>query len=149
MKMKKLSLFVLTVGMLAPLAFTNSVKAQSGTDTLAPQVTTLRDKVTGVEDRLAVAEGDLAKLTKIKISGYVQAQWQHFEASNVFPSNYFTIRRARFKLVYEPSKGVAFVLQPDFQPSNFVVKEAYTRINEPWLKSFSLWAGKFNRPNYE
>lgn len=147
--MKKLSLFVLTVGMLVPLAFSTKVKAQSGTDTLAPQVMTLRDKISGVEDRVATAEADLAKLTKIKISGYVQAQWQHFEASNVFPSNYFTIRRARFKLVYEPAKGIVFCLQPDFQPSNFVIKEAYTRLNEPWLKTFSLWVGKFNRPNYE
>jgi hypothetical protein len=149
MKMKKLSLFVLSVGMLVPLAFTNSAKAQSSTDTLAPQVTTLRDKISGVEERLATAEADLSKLTKIKISGYVQAQWQHWEAANVFPSNYLTIRRARFKLQYEPAKGVVFVLQPDFQPSNFVIKEAYTKINEPWLKSFSLWVGKFNRPNYE
>jgi hypothetical protein len=149
MKMKKISLSILSLGMLVFLAPTQFAKAQSGTDTLAPQVSTVRDKIAGVEERLSTAEASLDKLTKIKLSGYVQAQWQHFEASNVFPSNYLTIRRARFKLVYEPSKGVAFVLQPDFQPSNFVIKEAYTRINEPWLKTFSLWVGKFNRPNYE
>jgi hypothetical protein len=147
--MKKISLSLLTMGMLVFLAPSHSLKAQSATDTLAPQVTTLRDRVSGVEDRITAVETDVAKLTKIKISGYVQAQWQHWEASNVFPSNYLTIRRARFKLVYEPAKGVAFVLQPDFQPSNFVVKEAYARINEPWMKTFSLWVGKFNRPNYE
>ena len=147
--MKKISLFILSIGMLAPLAITNSAKAQTFTDTLAPQVTTLRDKISGVEERLATAEADLSKLTKIKFSGYIQAQWQHWEAANVFPSNYVTIRRARFKLQYEPAKGVALVLQPDFQPGNFVIKEAYARINEPWLKTFSLWVGKFNRPNYE
>jgi hypothetical protein len=149
MNMKKISLTIFALGMIVFLAPTHSAKAQSPTDTLAPQVTTLRDKISGVEDRLATAEADLAKLTKIKFSGYVQAQWQHFEAANVFPSNYLTIRRARFKLQYEPTQGVVFVLQPDFQPSNFVIKEAYTRINEPWLKTFSLWVGKFNRPNYE
>ena len=147
--MKKISLSIFALGMLVFLAPTHSAKAQSPTDTLAPQVTTLRDKISGVEDRLATAEADLAKLTKIKFSGYVQAQWQHWEAANVFPSNYLTIRRARFKLQYEPAKGVVLVLQPDFQPGNFVLKEAYTRINEPWLKTFSLWVGKFNRPNYE
>ena len=149
MNMKKISLSIFALGLLVFLASPNFVKAQSGTDTLAPQVSTLRDKISGVEDRLATAEASLDKLTKIKISGYVQAQWQHWEAANVFPSNYLTIRRARFKLQYEPAQGVVFVLQPDFQPSNFVVKEAYTRINEPWLKTFSLWVGKFNRPNYE
>lgn len=147
--MKKISLSILSLGMLVLLAPTHSAKAQSPTDTLAPQVMTLRDRVSGVEDRIATAEADLSKLTKIKFSGYVQAQWQHFEAGNVFPSNYLTIRRARFKLQYEPAKGVALVLQPDFQPSNFVIKEAYARINEPWLKTFSIWVGKFNRPNYE
>ena len=121
MKMKKISLSILSLGMLVFLAPTHSAKAQSPTDTLAPQVTTLRDRVSGVEDRIATAEADLAKLTKIKFSGYIQAQWQHFEAGNVFPSNYLTIRRARFKLQYEPAKGVALVLQPDFQPSNFVI----------------------------
>lgn len=149
MNMKKISLFIIFIGMLVPLAITNSAKAQTFTDTLAPQVTTLRDKISGVEERLATAEADLSKLTKIKFSGYIQAQWQHWEAANVFPSNYVTIRRARFKLQYEPSKGIALVLQPDFQPGNFVIKEAYARINEPWLKTFSLWVGKFNRPNYE
>lgn len=147
--MKKISLSILSLGMLVFLAPVHSAKAQSPTDTLAPQVSTLRDKISGVEERLATAEADLAKLTKIKFSGYVQAQWQHFEAANVFPSNYLTIRRARFKLQYEPAKGVALVLQPDFEPGNFVVKEAYARLNETWMKTFSLWAGKFNRPNYE
>jgi hypothetical protein len=149
MKMKKLSLSILSLGMLVFLAPTQSAKAQSSTDTLAPQVTTLRDKISGVEERLATAEADLSKLTKVKISGYVQAQWQNFEQASVYPSNYFQIRRARFKLVYEPATGVAFVVQPDFQPGNFVIKEAYARLNVPWSKTFSLWAGKFNRPNYE
>jgi Phosphate-selective porin O and P len=149
MKMKKISLSILSLGMLVFLASSQSLKAQSSADTLAPHVTTLRDRVSGVEDRLATAEADLSKLTKIKISGYVQAQWQNFEQASVYPSNYFQIRRARFKLVYEPATGVAFVVQPDFQPSNFVIKEAYARLNIPGSKTFSLWAGKFNRPNYE
>jgi hypothetical protein len=149
MKMKKLSLSILAMGMLVFLAPFQAIKAQSGTDTLAPQVTTLRDKIAGVEERIATAEASLDKLTKLKISGYIQAQWQHWEAANVFPSNYVTIRRARFKIQYEPAQGVVFVLQPDFQPSNFVIKEAYARVNDPWLKTFSLWVGKFNRPNYE
>ena len=147
--MKKISLLILTAGMILPLAMNISAQGQSTTDTLALQVSTLRDKIAGVEERLTTAEADLSKLTKIKFSGYVQAQWQHFEAANVFPGNYLTIRRARFKLQYEPAKGVALVLQPDFQPGNFVIKEAYTRLNEPWMKTFSLWIGKFNRLNYE
>jgi len=142
---------MITIGILFPFGLlTRKVTAQAvSNDSLKQQISTVSDRVSGVEDRITNAEADLSKLTKIKISGYVQAQWQAFEQSSVYPSNYFQIRRARFKLQYEPSTGVAFVIQPDFQPSNFVIKEAYARLNEPWLKTFSLWAGKFNRPNYE
>ena len=63
--------------------------AQTTTDTIKTEVVTLRDKISGVEERLATAEGDLAKLTKIKLSGYIQAQWQHFEASNAYPSIFY------------------------------------------------------------
>jgi hypothetical protein len=47
------------------------------------------------------------------------------------------------------SEGVKFVLQPDFSPGSLSIRDAYTVLNEPWTKSFSLWVGKFNRPNYE
>ena len=44
---------------------------------------------------------------------------------------------------------MVFVLQPDFQPGNITIKDAYVVANDRWLKMFSLWGGKFNRPNYE
>jgi hypothetical protein len=149
MKRKRFPTIILALGLVVTMATSKSVSAQSGTDTLAPQVTTIKDRVSGIEERIANAEASLDKLTKIKFSGYVQAQWQHFEAANAYPSNYLTIRRARFKMQYEPANGVAFCIQPDFQPGNFVLKEAYAKLNDPWTKSFSLWVGKFNRPNYE
>jgi hypothetical protein len=155
--MKKKISPVLIIGLLLPIMlFPFFTAAQKQTDdlknehdTLKEHISTLRDKTNGIEERLATAEADLAKLTKIKLSGYIQAQWQHFEAANVYPSNYWMVRRARFKLQYEPVQGVVFALQPDFQPGNFAIKEAYAKLNDPWLKTFSFWAGKFNRPNYE
>jgi len=137
------------IGLLAPMFLAKNVSAQSETDTIKADVVTLRDKIAGVEERVATAEADLYKLTKIKLSGYIQAQWQHFEASGAYPSNYFMIRRARIKFTYEPVQGIVFVLQPDFSPGNITIKDAYAVANEKWLKTFSLWAGKFNRPNYE
>ena len=121
----------------------------NSTDTLPQQVSTLRDRINGFEDRITTAEGDLSKLTKIKLSGYIQAQYFNYEQSSNYPYNNFMIRRARVKVTYEATDGVAFVLEPDFQPGNFTIKNAYAQINEPWLKTFSLWAGKFDRPNYE
>ncbi len=122
---------------------------QKEQDTLKENVSTLRDKILGVEERIATAEADLAKLTKIKLSGYIQAQYLHYEASNAYPGNVFMLRRARLKVQYEPVNGVVFVLQPDFIPGNISIKDAYVQLNDRWLQTFSLYAGKFNRPNYE
>ncbi len=149
MKMKKISLFILSLGMLVTLAFTNSAKAQSSADTLPQQVINLKDRISGIEERITNAEADLSKLTKIKISGYIQAQYFHYEQSSNFPHDNFMVRRARVKVTYEPVDGLAFALEPDFQPGNLSIKNAYVQLNEPWLKTFSLWAGKFDRPDYE
>ncbi len=123
--------------------------AQGKNDSIKKEVITLRDRVTGVEEKLATAENNLEKLTKIKLSGYIQAQWQHFEDPSMFPSNYISLRRVRLKVQYQPAEGVIFVLQPDFSPSGFTLKDAYVELHDPWLKTFSLWGGQFNRPNYE
>lgn len=123
--------------------------AQSATDTLEEQVQTLNDKVDGIGERLANAEADLTKLTKIKLSGYIQAQWQWSQDPAAYPANSFLIRRARLKVQYEPLNGVVFVLQGDFIPSGVSVKDAYVQINDPWIKTFSLYAGQFNRCDYE
>ena len=147
--MKKTTIIILIIGLVVPMFLTKPGLAQNSTDTIKTEVVTLRDKIAGVEERVATAEGDLTKLTKIKLSGYIQAQWQHFEASNAYPANYFMIRRARIKFTYEPVQGIVFVLQPDFAPGNITIKDAYAVANEKWLKTFSLWAGKFNRPDYE
>jgi hypothetical protein len=155
--MKRFTSVLLTMGLILPMmVFSTFTKAQSQVDdlekdqdTLKENVSTLRDKISGVEERIATAEADLAKLTKIKISGYIQAQFLHYEASNAYPANVFMIRRARLKVQYEPINGVVFVLQPDFVPGNITLKDAYVQLNDRWLKTFSLWAGKFNRPNYE
>lgn len=152
--MKKFARVLLMSGFVLPFLFLSlTLKAQMPVqpqlDTVKQKVSTLNDKVAGVEERLATAESDLAKLTKIKVSGYIQAQWINYEASNVYPNNYFMIRRARVKFTYEPVNGIVFVVQPDFQPGNITIKDAYAQANDPWLKMFSLWVGKFNRPNYE
>jgi len=139
-------MLVLSTGIKAQKQIEDLKKEQ---DTLKENVSTLRDKISGVEERIATAEGDLAKLTKIKLSGYIQAQWLNYEASSSYPNNLFMLRRVRIKFQYEPVNGVVFVLQPDFVPGNITLKDAYVQLNDRWIKTFSLWGGKFNRPNYE
>jgi hypothetical protein len=147
--MKKRLTVYFTIFITSVFILNGAVMAQTNPDTLGSKVSSLSDKVSGIEERVTTAENDLAKLTKIKISGYIQAQWQHLENPSVYPGNYFSVRRARLKVVYEPVTGIAFVLQPDFSPGALALKDAYAQVNEPWLKTFSLWAGQFNRPNYE
>lgn len=141
--MKKLSLITL---MFFSALFYNA-NAQDAT--LNEKLTEVNDKVNGLTERLATAESDLAKLTKIKVSGYVQAQYQSFENPSLQPDNYFSLRRVRVKFTYEAADGVKFVVCPDLGAGTYTLKDAYVVLNDHWTKAFSLWMGKFNRPNYE
>lgn len=109
-------------------------------------------KINALNERVLVNESDLGKLNKIKISGYIQAQWERYDKDMVKtndPNNTFFIRRARVKFTYEALNGIKLVLQPDFSTGNFSLKDAYALLNIPKLKDFTFWAGQFNRPNYE
>ena len=119
--------------------------------TVNEKLSVVDDKVNGILERLATDEADLGKLTKIKISGYMQAQYQNFESPSLLSTtqNYFSLRRVRVKFTYEALDGIKFVLTPDFSPGAFALKDAYVVLNDRWTKAFSLTAGKFNRPNYE
>lgn len=109
-------------------------------------------KLNALDERVLVNEADLGKLNKIKVSGYIQAQWEMYdkdlEKANGY-DNTFYIRRARVKFTYEAVDGVKFVLQPDFSTGNLSLKDAYAVLNIPKLKDWTLWAGQMNRINYE
>lgn len=141
--MKRICLIALV---LVSVLFFNANAQEPSTD---EKITAVNDIVTGLTERLATAESDLSKLTKIKVSGYMQAQYQYFENPSIQPNNYFSLRRARVKFTYEMTDGVKFVLTPEFVPGNLSVKDAYVVLNDRWTKAFTIWAGKFNRPNYE
>jgi phosphate-selective porin len=121
-------------------------------DSLKEVVERHEGKLNALDDRVLVNESDLGKLNKIKVSGYIQAQWEHYgadlEKTNGYNNTYF-IRRARIKFTYEPADGVKFVLQPDFSTGNLALKDAYTVVNLPKLKNVTLWVGQMNRPNYD
>jgi phosphate-selective porin len=121
-------------------------------DSLKDVIEKHEGKINALDERVLVNEADLRKLNKIKVSGYIQAQWESYgkdlEQSNGY-NNTFYIRRARVKFTYEALDGVKFVLQPDFSTGNLSLKDAYAVVNIPKLKNWTLWAGQMNRPNYE
>lgn len=138
-------LILITLVFVIGMAF----KANAQETTIDEKITEVDDKVSGLTERLTTAEADLFKLTKIKVSGYMQAQYQYFESLNVQPNNYFSLRRARVKISYDAADGVKFVFTPELLPGSATLKDAYAVLNDRWTNAFSLWAGKFNRPNYE
>jgi phosphate-selective porin len=121
-------------------------------DSLKEAIDKHEGKLNALDERVLLNEADLGKLNKIKISGYVQAQWESYGKYLVKtnePNNTFYIRRARVKFTYEALDGIKFVIQPDFSTNAFALKDAYAVVNLPKLKDITLWAGQFNRPNYE
>jgi phosphate-selective porin len=121
-------------------------------DSLKDVIERHEGKINALDERVLVNEADLGKLNKIKVSGYIQVQWENYgkdlEQSNGY-NNTFYIRRARVKFTYESLDGIKFVLQPDFSAGNLSLKDAYAVVNIPKLKDWTLWAGQMNRPNYE
>jgi len=110
-------------------------------DTLAKSVTEL--------------QSDLGLLKKIKLSGYMQAQYQFCDSNGVksyaggdFPANNdkrFTLRRARLKATYN-GNFTQYVFQIDANEKGFSIKDMYAKVTEPWLQTVSLTFGCQNRP---
>ncbi len=133
------------------IVFIPGVKAQVSDSTME-RLEVLDGRLNSLEERVLVSEGDLFKLTKIKVSGYIQTQFEYYQKGLVKtndPDNTFYIRRARVKFTYEATDGIKFVLQPDFSTGNLSLKDAYAVASLKKLPSLSLWAGQFNRTNYE
>ncbi len=145
--MKKL----LAITLFTLISFYSYSQAQI-TDSLKDVLDEHEGKLNALDERVLINETDLGKLNKLKISGYIQAQWLLNDKDHVTvnePTNSFLIRRARIKFTYEVSDGIKFVLQPDFSTGNLALKDAYAVMNIPKLKDISLWVGQFNRINYE
>jgi hypothetical protein len=100
-------------------------------------------------------QSDLSIIGRLKVSGYIQSQFQLADTAGIesfaggnFPSgidNRFSVRRGRFKLAYDYSFS-QYVIQVDVTEKGVGIKDAYVSFTEPWLQSFALTAGVFDRP---
>jgi phosphate-selective porin len=99
---------------------------------------------------------DIELIKRLKISGYIQAQWQMADTAGAvtpysggaFPiatDNRFSVRRGRVKFAYE-NEFSNFVLQIDATEKGVSLKDAYIAIKDPWAQFVTLTAGVFNRP---
>ena len=144
MKVKKTKMYFNVFNVVAAiLLFCNTSFAQvtNLSDTIANQVKKLSD--------------DLTLLKKIKITGYIMAQYQSadsaginsFEGGNFAPNvnNRFMLREARIKFIYEGNLS-QYVFQLDATEKGVSIKDMYAKFTEPWLKTVSLTIGQMNRP---
>jgi hypothetical protein len=100
-------------------------------------------------------QSDLDIHNRLKISGYVQAQYQWADTAGIesfaggnFPSgvnNRFSVRRGRFKLAYNYAFS-KYVIQVDVTEKGVGIKDAYLSLTDPWLNAFTLTTGVSDRP---
>ncbi|MEA4841227.1 MAG: hypothetical protein VB110_09510 [Bacteroidales bacterium] len=100
-------------------------------------------------------QSDNALAKKIKISGYVQMQYQKADTAGI--SNYdggnfasgvdnrMMVRRGRVKFAYD-NEGAQAVMQFDITEKGVGIKHAYLSVTEPWINAISLTGGVFDRP---
>ncbi len=98
---------------------------------------------------------DVDNLKKLKVSGWVQAQYQigeakgisTFDGGNFLPGQYnrFMIRRGRVKFTYT-QKLSQYVLQVNATERGVNLVEIFGKVTDPWTKSLTLTAGMMNRP---
>lgn len=122
---------------------------------MAQQETEL-SRIAKVEQKMQEQEEALTLLKKLKVTGYVQTQWQHGEkdaalkvgAKNEQKEDTFDrigIRRGRIKFAYDTGL-TSSVFQLDITEKGVGVKDAYVNLKDPWMKSSSLRFGVFDRP---
>lgn len=109
-----------------------------------------------LEQKTETLENAIIKLQKLKVSGYVQTQYQYGEkdasmkvgSANENPEKSFSrlgVRRGRIKFVYEEGI-VSATFQPDFTEKGIAFKDAFLAVKDPWLGTSVLKAGIFDRP---
>ena len=120
-----------------------------------------------VGSALTRINSDLDVLKRIKLSGYIQGQFQVADSigiksyaggdfvagSNSSPTDKrFMLRRARLKMVYDAPLndiGVStsqYVFQFDLSEKGLTIKDCYAKFTDPWSGWFSMTAGMQNRP---
>jgi hypothetical protein len=136
------------------LLFLALLTAPIGVARLSAQVVE-SEKTDTVYPILEKAQSDIALLNRLKITGYIQAQFQKADTAGIesfaggnFPANIdnrFAVRRGRVKFAYDYSFS-QFVLQVDVTEKGVGIKDAYVSFTDPWLNCFAVTAGVFDRP---
>ena len=122
---------------------------------VAEKVEEVKGALEGLNESYLETKSIVDALKKIKISGYIQTQFQSADVDGIASfsggnfgagmHNRLMIRRGRLKITYD-NDLTNYVLQIDATEKGLGLKDAYILFTEPWMKTFALKAGVFNRP---
>ena len=111
--------------------------------------------VDSLNKSLEQVKSEVATLKNLKITGWVQTQFQYAQSRGVanfdggnFAANSdkrFMIRRGRIKFTYD-GKNSQYVMQLNGTERGFNLVELFAVATDPWTKSFSIVGGVMNRP---
>lgn len=147
----------ITIYFLALVLFTvTRLQAQdSTTAALQGKIGEVRDALDGMNETVLTMKSTLEGLSKIKLTGYMQSQYQIAERAGIssfaggnFPVNVdsrFQVRRGRLKVTYD-NDLTQYVLQIDVTQNGVGIKDAYAYIREPWHRTAGLKMGVQDRP---
>jgi len=90
----------------------------------------IKQAVNEPEDAIKTTISDVKKLTKVKVSGYVQARYEYDQsAADGVNKNTFNVRRARLKVAAQPADNTGLTLQVDLgggsEEKSVTTKDAY------------------------
>ncbi|MEO7425183.1 MAG: hypothetical protein ABI036_08345, partial [Fibrobacteria bacterium] len=117
----------------------------------------LKGQVDGLNESYLETKVTVDKLARIKVGGYLQAQWQHADtnggAAGAFAGGGFPatsnqrlqLRRVRLKTSYDAGTS-QYVMEFEARPSGVALKDAEVILKEPWLNTFSVSLGLMDRP---
>ncbi|HYI11368.1 MAG TPA: porin, partial [Thermoanaerobaculia bacterium] len=125
-------------------------------EAVAPPTTEeLAGKMDSFGEAFTETRNQLELVSRMKFSGYIQAQYVNDErsrnelggATGTRNLDQFSVRRARVKFTYQATPTSRFVLQPDITSSGVTLKDGYAEFTEPWTAwKNTLTAGQFNWP---
>lgn len=137
------------------LLVVSSQAQEANTPATKADVEEVKGAIDGINETILAMQPVLNSLAKIKFTGYIQSQFQVADSDGAkgfaggdFAAGVhqrFHLRRARLKMNYD-NDLTQFVLQFDVAQGGLTIKDAYVSIKEPWLRTFTLSSGVFDRP---
>jgi len=111
-------------------------------------------KLESMGEALTQATNSIEILNRMKMTGYILAQYVNDESSlnevngaGTRNKDQFSVREARVKFTYQFGPNSRFVLQPEVATSGVSLKDGYVEFTEPWTSwHHTLTAGQFNWP---